>query len=41
MAEYSFVTHWRFEAPREKVWAVLMDGARYQEWWPRDRKSVV
>ncbi len=34
MAAYSFVTHWRFRAPIERVWAALDAPERYAEWWP-------
>ena len=34
MAEYSFVTRWRFQAPIEQVWRVLDRPERYAEWWP-------
>ncbi len=34
MAAYSFVTHWRFDKPLERVWAVIDAPERYPEWWP-------
>lgn len=34
MAAYSFVTHWRFDAPLAQVWAALDAAERYREWWP-------
>lgn len=34
MAEYSFVTRWRFKAPLERVWAALDQPERYADWWP-------
>jgi carbon monoxide dehydrogenase subunit G len=34
MAAYSFVTHWRFQAPLEQVWDALNTPERYPEWWP-------
>jgi hypothetical protein len=37
MAEYRFVTHWRFDAPLERVWAELDAPERYPQWWPSMR----
>jgi hypothetical protein len=34
MAAYSFVTHWRFDAPLEQVWNELDAAERYTLWWP-------
>jgi uncharacterized protein YndB with AHSA1/START domain len=34
MAAYSFVTHWRFSEPLEKVWTALDDAEHYPDWWP-------
>ena len=34
MAAYSFVTHWRFQAPIDVVWDALNTPERYPEWWP-------
>lgn len=34
MAAYSFVTHWRFDAPIAAVWHELDDAASYPQWWP-------
>ena len=34
MAAYSFITHWHFRAPIERVWAALNTPERYPEWWP-------
>lgn len=34
MAEYSFVTVWRFDAPVAQVWEALNAPERYPEWWP-------
>ncbi len=39
VAEYSFVTEWRFAAPREAVFDVLHDSERWPEWW-RGLESV-
>lgn len=33
MAEYSFVTIWRIDAPIEKVWNALRDFKRMPSWW--------
>lgn len=34
MAEYSFVTIWRLEAPIERVWELIDDASSWPEWWP-------
>ncbi len=34
MASYSFITHWRFNAPIERVWHVLNTPEDYPDWWP-------
>jgi hypothetical protein len=34
MAGYSFVTHWRLDAPLEQVWRELDAADRYTLWWP-------
>src|SRR5579883_911812 len=34
MAAYSFITVWRFDAPREQVWEILNATEHYGEWWP-------
>ncbi len=34
MADYHFVTTWRFQAPIEQVWEALNTPERYAEWWP-------
>jgi hypothetical protein len=33
MAEYSFLTTWLLESPREEVWAAIHDQERWPEWW--------
>jgi len=34
MAEdYQFVTVWRFDAPVEKVWALIEDSETWSDWW--------
>lgn len=33
MAEYSFVTVWRLEAPIERVYDLLRDSLRWPAWW--------
>ena len=38
--EYRFVTHWRVEAPREEVFAVLTDSESLTRWWPSVYRSV-
>jgi uncharacterized protein YndB with AHSA1/START domain len=32
-APYRFLTTWLFDAPRDRVWEVIYDGARWPEWW--------
>lgn len=39
MAHYSFVTHWKFAAPLERVWKEIRDMDSWPEWW-RYVKSV-
>jgi uncharacterized protein YndB with AHSA1/START domain len=39
--EYRFLTRWQFDAPIDRVWAVITDVERYPEWWPGVRKAVV
>ena len=34
MADYSFVTYWRFAAPIQEVRDALNTPERYSEWWP-------
>ena len=42
MAEqYHFVTNWRFQAPPEKVWAVVLDIERYPAWWHNFRRVEI
>ena len=33
MADYEFVTFWRFSAPVEKVWEEIKSSERWNEWW--------
>jgi uncharacterized protein YndB with AHSA1/START domain len=33
MAEYAFLTTWLLESPRQPVWEVLHDQARWPSWW--------
>jgi uncharacterized protein YndB with AHSA1/START domain len=33
MADYSFLTTWLLESPREPVWEAIYDQARWPEWW--------
>jgi hypothetical protein len=37
-ATYHFRTEWRFHAPVERVWAVVLDIERYPGWWKNFRK---
>ncbi|MBS1881183.1 MAG: SRPBCC family protein [Actinobacteria bacterium] len=33
MAEYSFLTTWLLDTPRERVWEALHDQAAWPRWW--------
>lgn len=33
MAKYSFVTHWTFDAPLEKVWKEIRNMDAWPQWW--------
>ena len=33
MAEYSFLTTWLLESPREPVWDAIYDQERWPSWW--------
>lgn len=33
MSQYSFVTHWKFNAPMEKVWHEIRDMDAWPGWW--------
>ena len=33
MADYSFVTLWRFRAPRARVWDLVYRSEEWPEWW--------
>ena len=33
MADYEFVTLWRFKAPQEKVWDLIFHSENWPEWW--------
>lgn len=33
MAKYTFVTHWKFDAPLDKVWAEIRNMDAWPEWW--------
>ncbi len=42
MAEpYHFVTDWRFKAPLQKVWEVVLDIERYPGWWKNFRRVQI
>jgi hypothetical protein len=34
---YHFVTDWRFKAPVQRVWSVVLDIERYPGWWKNFR----
>ena len=38
---YHFVTDWRFTAPLQKVWSVVLDIERYPEWWKNFRRVQI
>ena len=39
--QYHFVTEWRFRAPLERVWPVVLDIEKYPGWWRNFRKVNV
>jgi hypothetical protein len=39
--QYHFVTDWRFRAPVEKVWSVVLDIERYPGWWKNFRRVKI
>jgi uncharacterized protein YndB with AHSA1/START domain len=39
--EYRFLTRWQFDAPIERVWAMITDVERYPEWWPGVKSATV
>src|ERR1700731_3112490 len=38
---YHFVTDWRFRAPFQKVWSVVLDIERYPGWWTNFRRVQI
>ena len=38
MSQYSFVTHWTFNAPVQEVWREIRDMDGWPEWWKYVRK---
>jgi ribosome-associated toxin RatA of RatAB toxin-antitoxin module len=38
---YHFVTEWRFKAPLQKVWSVVLDIERYPELWKNFRRVQI
>ncbi len=38
---YHFVTDWRFRAPLQKVWSVVLDIERYPGWWKNFRRVTI
>ncbi|TMF15472.1 MAG: hypothetical protein E6I37_01050 [Chloroflexi bacterium] len=38
---YRFVTDWRFRAPLQKVWSVVLDIERYPGWWKNFRRVTI
>jgi hypothetical protein len=39
--QYHFVTEWRFRAPLDKVWSVVLDIQHYPGWWKNFRKVEI
>jgi uncharacterized protein YndB with AHSA1/START domain len=39
MAQYTFMTRWRFEAPIEQVWEAIRDYRAWPNWWPAIAKA--
>jgi hypothetical protein len=35
---YHFVTEWRFQAPLERTWSVVLDIQHYPDWWKNFRR---
>ena len=38
---YHFVTDWRFSAPLQRVWEVVLDIERYPGWWKNFRRVSI
>jgi hypothetical protein len=38
MAQYSFVTTWRIQAPIDAVWAAILDSTTWPQWWKGVRR---
>lgn len=38
---YHFVTDWRFSAPLEQVWTVVLEIERYPGWWKNFRRVQI
>jgi uncharacterized protein YndB with AHSA1/START domain len=38
---YHFVTDWRFQAPLQKVWSVVLDIEHYPGWWKNFRRVTI
>jgi hypothetical protein len=38
---YHFVTDWRFRAPLQRVWEVVLDIERYPGWWKNFRQVAI
>lgn len=41
MFQFHFVTHWRLQACRDRVWALVLQPARLSEWWPGFEQSCL
>jgi uncharacterized protein YndB with AHSA1/START domain len=39
--EFDLISHWRFEAPIEAVWAALVRPEDWPQWWPYVRSVAV
>lgn len=38
VSQFDLVSHWRLQAPVERVWAALCDPAGWPQWWPSVRQ---
>jgi uncharacterized membrane protein len=38
MQQYNFVTHWKIEAPVEKIWPIIKASEQWPTWWKALKK---